>query len=93
MHHSAGKAAQDVRSKDRSRTRSTDSLHGNDHSITAEAQHQASPFRLQVHNDTLVIMQPKIARTRVTDDDTVAALSIGSCKVRKFSSLVAVWNG
>src|SRR5215510_8464423 len=56
--------------------------HRHDHHIATKAQHQAAPFGLQTHDDAVVILQPEIAGTGITDRKAHPSLHIVSGELR-----------
>jgi hypothetical protein len=56
-------------------------IHRDHNSITAQAQHQAGPLRLQVHYDSLFITKPQVACARVPHYYAVTALCVGTGEV------------
>jgi hypothetical protein len=51
-------------------------VHRYDDRIAAKTEHQAGAFGLQVHDDALLILQPKIAAARIADSEAIAGLAV-----------------
>src|SRR5215470_8408702 len=67
----------------------TDSLaHGNDDGVTAEAQHQACPLRLQVHDHARLVLHPEIAGAGRADGKAVAGLAVGAGELGELAQVV-----
>src|SRR5262245_9794639 len=62
--------------------------HRNNDGITAEAQHQACPLRLQVQDYARLVLHPEIAAARCTDRKAVAGLAIGTGELGEIAQVV-----
>jgi len=65
-------------------------LHSDDDRVATKAQHQSLPFRYQMHDHAISVLQPEITGAFVSESDAIAALGIGSRKRGDITQVVDV---